>query len=161
MQNLFENSVKYISDMVNILSKFSVKNIKILCSSNLLILFKFCQLMLKTVHKELQREILTYIVNNSIKNMKELERKKPCKNLCSNRICLVTEANVDIGSLKFHLQFQNKCLCHKLTKFEHNQIRTRWNVQPLVKKESSVFDKVSTPFWKIFLSLKQLFDEKY
>ena len=34
------------------------------------------------------------------------------------------------------------------------------NFQLLIQKASSIFDKASMPFWKMFLSLKQLFDAK-
>ena len=54
MQNPFQNGLNVILQMVNIISRFLVKNIKILCSSDHLIFFKFCQLVVKLVSKESQ-----------------------------------------------------------------------------------------------------------
>ena len=48
-----------------------------------------------------------------------------------------------------------------LAKFEHYRvIRTRWNFELSDKKASTIFDKVSTPFWNMFLLLKEMFDAK-
>ena len=53
MQNLFQNGANDISDMVNIICRFFVKKIKILCCSDHPILFKFCQIVVIIVSKEL------------------------------------------------------------------------------------------------------------
>ena len=42
-------------------------------------------------------------------------------NIYSSDIFYVTFANADIGSLKYHLLFLNKYMCHRLAKFEHHQ----------------------------------------
>ena len=48
-----------------------------------------------------------------------------------------------------------------LVKFEQNHmVRTIQNYVLFDKKWLTVFDKVLTPFWKMFLLLKQLFDAK-
>ena len=49
MQNLFQNGASDISEMVNVICMLFVKNIKILCSSDHPILFKFCQVVVKIV----------------------------------------------------------------------------------------------------------------
>ena len=54
--------------MVNIVNWIFVKMVQILCSLDRTILFKFCQLVVKVVSKELQIEFQTYINWN----MKEL-----------------------------------------------------------------------------------------
>ena len=52
-------------------------------------------------------------------------------------------------------------MCHRLAKFEHYRIiRTRWKFELFDKKASTIFDKASTPFWNMFLKLKQMFDAK-
>ena len=52
-------------------------------------------------------------------------------------------------------------MCHRLAKFEHYRvIRTRWNFELFDKKASTIFDKASTPFWNMFMYLKQMFDAK-
>ena len=47
----------------------------------------------------------------------------------------VTVANVDMGSLKF----QNKCLCHKLAKFEHNRINRKNKMFSFWSKKRHLF----------------------
>ena len=54
MQNLFQNGANDISEMVNIICRFLVKKIPILCSLDRPILFKFSQLGVIIVKKELQ-----------------------------------------------------------------------------------------------------------
>ena len=57
MQNLFQNGANHANDtseMFNIISTFFVEKILILCSSDHMILFKFCQRVVKIVRKELQ-----------------------------------------------------------------------------------------------------------
>ena len=49
--------------------------------------------------------------------MEELERS--VKSWCPDSVCYVTVAYADIESLKYHLQFFDKYLCHRLAKFEH------------------------------------------
>ena len=95
----FFNGANYISEMVNIIYRFLSKKIENLCSLNHPILFKFCQFVVKIVSQELQKVFLTYTVSNSNGNLKELDRKNPCK----KSIFLVTVANPDIGNLKFYL----------------------------------------------------------
>ena len=58
-----------------------VKKLKILYSSDHLILIKFRQLVVNIVIKELQMVFLTSAVINSNGNMKELERKIKCEKL--------------------------------------------------------------------------------
>ena len=99
MQNLFQNGANDISEMVNIISRFFVKKIQILCSLDHPILFKFCQLVEKIVRNYIV--FWTYNVSNSNGNIKELGRKNPCKKWCSKRIFVVTVTNAHIGSLKF------------------------------------------------------------
>ena len=57
------------------------KKLKILCSSDHLILIKFRQLAVNILIKELQMVFLTSTVINSSGNMKELERKIKCEKL--------------------------------------------------------------------------------
>ena len=52
-----------------------VKNLKILCSSGYLILFKYIQLVVNIVIKELQIVFWTSTGSNINRNMEELERK--------------------------------------------------------------------------------------
>ena len=48
-----------------------------------------------------------------------------------------------------------------LVKFEQNRmVRTIQNFKFFDKKWLIIFDNVLMPFWKIFLSLEQLFDAK-
>ena len=48
-----------------------------------------------------------------------------------------------------------------LVKFEQNcMVQTIQNFELFDKKWLTIFDQVLTPFWKMFLSLKQLFDAK-
>ena len=54
MQNFIQNGANDISEMFNIISRFFVKEIQILYSSDYSILFKFCQLVVKIVSKGLQ-----------------------------------------------------------------------------------------------------------
>ena len=57
-------------------------------------------------------------------------------------------------------------LCHKLAKFElelksDNPNKMKYSAFGLKKKASSIFFyKASTPFWKLVLTLKQLFNAK-
>ena len=53
VQNLLPNGAYDISEVINIMYKFFVKQIQILSSSNHPILSKFCQLVVKIVDKEL------------------------------------------------------------------------------------------------------------
>ena len=56
----------------------------------------------------------------------------------------------------------DKYLDHMLVKFEQNRmVRTIQNIELFDKKWSTIFDKALKPFWKMFLWLKQLFDEHY
>ena len=63
------------------LKRLFVKRLKILYSSDHLILIKFRQLAVNIVIKELQMVFLTSTVINSNGNMKELERKIKCEKL--------------------------------------------------------------------------------
>ena len=81
MQNLFQNGASDISEIVNIVNGIFVKKIQILCSLDRPILFKFSQVVVKIVSKELQIVFRTSSVSNSNSNMKELERKSLCKKL--------------------------------------------------------------------------------
>ena len=67
--------------MFNMWNGFFVKKLKILYSSDHLILIKFRELMGNIGIKELQMVYLTSTVINSNGNMKELERKITCKKL--------------------------------------------------------------------------------
>ena len=58
-----------------------VRKFKILYSSDLPILIKFCQLVVNIVIKELQMVFLISTVINSNGNIKELERKIKCEKL--------------------------------------------------------------------------------
>ena len=49
MQNLFQNDANDISEMVSIVHRFFVKKINILFSSDVLILLKFCRLVVRKV----------------------------------------------------------------------------------------------------------------
>ena len=77
MKNLIQNGAYDISIMVNLISRFFVKKIQILCTLDHPILFKFCQLVVKIVSKELQLVFLTYNLSNSNGNVKELDAKIP------------------------------------------------------------------------------------
>ena len=79
--------------------------------------------MVNIIVKELQMVFLTSTVINSNGNMKELECKIKCEKLMfRSRVFNIAVANADFGSLKCHLQFLNKCLCHRLGQFEHYRI---------------------------------------
>ena len=103
IQSLFQNGANDISEMVYIIRQVFVKKIKILCSKDHSILFKFCQLVVNIDSKELQILFWAYIVSNSNGNVRELERKNSCKKFMFHWVFLVTVRNADIGSLKFHL----------------------------------------------------------
>ena len=60
--------------------------------------------MVKMVSKELQIVFLTYTVSNNNINLKELERKNPCKKLTFQLdISCYRCANADIGNLNCYL----------------------------------------------------------
>ena len=65
----------------------------------------------------------------------------------------VTIADTDIESLKSLHTLSNRYLDHMLVKFEQNRmIRTIQNFELFFyKKWLTTFDKVLTPFWKMFL----------
>ena len=133
------------------------KNIKILCSSDYPILFKFCLLVVKIVSKESQIVLLA----TAMETWKSVNAKLRVKSWCSNRVFFVTVTNADIGSLKIHFQFHNKCLFHNLAKFEHYRIiLTRWNVQIFGQKGVIYFQQTVDAIVEIFLSLNQSFDAK-
>ena len=71
---------------------FFVKKIQILCTWDHPRLFKFCQLVVKVISKELQTVFWnsTFSYNNG--NMKDLEHKTRVKSWCWNRVFLVTVA---------------------------------------------------------------------
>ena len=74
----------------------------------------------------------------------------------------VTIADVDIGSQKSLYTLFDKYLDHMLVKFEQNgMVRSIQNIELFDKKQCLIIlDKVLTLFWKMFLSLKQMFDAK-
>ena len=76
----------------------------------------------------------------------------------------VTIADTDIESVSPLRTLFDKYLYHMLVKFEQNRmVRTIQNFELFNKKKKkwlTIFDKVLTPFWKMFLSLKHLFDAK-
>ena len=80
-QNLFQNGANVISEKVNIISSFFVKQIQISGSSSHSILFQFYQLVVEIASKELQIVFWTFTVSNSNGNMKKLERKILCKKI--------------------------------------------------------------------------------
>ena len=52
-----------------------------------------------------------------------------------------------------------KYLDHMMVKFEqNNMVQNIQNFELFDKKWFTIFDKVSMPFWKTFLWLKQFFD---
>ena len=61
-----------MSEMVNMVNRFFVKKLQILCSLDYPILFKFRQRVVNVVSEELQIIFWTSTVSNSIRNMKEL-----------------------------------------------------------------------------------------
>ena len=86
------------------MKRLFVKRLKILYSSDRLILIKFRQFEVNIVIKELQMVFLTSTVINSNGNMKELESKIKCEKLMFRyRVFYIAVANADIGSLKCHL----------------------------------------------------------
>ena len=87
-------------------------------------------------------------------------RRIYCKNWFSDRVFYVNIIDADSGSLKSLHTLFDKYLDHMLVKFEQN--RMVWTVQnfELFDKNGQPFDKVLTPFWKMFLWLKQMFDAK-
>ena len=92
--------------------------------------------------------------------MKEFWRQIYCKNWFSDRVFYIIITDADIGSLKsLHTLFNDKYLDHMMVKFEQNRmIRTIQNFELFDKKWLTIFNNVSTPFWKTFPWLKQLFD---
>ena len=70
-----------MSECLTCETAFCKKKLKILYSSDHLILIKFRQLVLNIVIKELQMVFLISTVINSNGNMKELERKIKCEKL--------------------------------------------------------------------------------
>ena len=73
----------------------------------------------------------------------------------------VTIVDTDIESLKSLHTLSNKYLDHMLVQFEQNRmVRTIQSLELFDKKWLTIFDKVLTPFWNMFLWLKQLFDAK-
>ena len=70
-----------MSEWLTCETSFCKKKLKILYSSDHLILIKFCQPEVNIVIKELQMIFLTSTVINSNGNMKELERKIKCEKL--------------------------------------------------------------------------------
>ena len=70
-----------MSERLTCETAFSKKKLKILYSSDHLILIKFRQLVINIVIKELQVVFLTSTFSNSHGNMKELERKIKCEKL--------------------------------------------------------------------------------
>ena len=77
----------------------------------------------------------------------------------SGILCSIT--NADIGSLKSLHTLFDKYLAHMPVEFEQNRmVRTMQNFVLFDRKWLTIFDKVLTPFWKMFLWLKQLFDAK-
>ena len=79
-RNLFQNGANDMSECLTCETAFC-KKLKILYSSDHLILIKFPQLVVNIVIKELQMAFLTSTVINSNGNMKELERKIKCEKL--------------------------------------------------------------------------------
>ena len=72
----------------------------------------------------------------------------------SDRTLHVTIADADIGNPKSlnRLHLFDKYLDHVLVKFEQNRVvRTIQNFMFFDKKWLMIFDKVLTPFWKMFL----------
>ena len=83
---------------------------------------------------------------------KSFQDKFTTKNWFSNRMFHVTIADADIGSLKSLHTLFDKYLDHMLVKFEQNRmLRTIQNFELFDKKWLTIFDKVLTPFWKMFL----------
>ena len=73
----------------------------------------------------------------------------------------ITIADADIGSLKSLHTLFDKYLDYMLVKFDQNRmVRTVQNFDLFDEKWLTIFDKGLTPFWKTFLCLKQLFDDK-
>ena len=73
----------------------------------------------------------------------------------------ITIPDTDIGSLKSLHTLFDKYLDRMLVKFKQNRmVRTIQNFDLFDKRWLTIFDKVLTPFWKMFLLLKQLFDAK-
>ena len=70
-----------MSEWLTCETAFCKKKLKILYSSDHLILIKFRELVVNIVVKELQMVFLTSTVINSNGNMKELERKIKCEKL--------------------------------------------------------------------------------
>ena len=79
-RNLFQNGANDVSEWLTCKTVFA-KKLKILYSSDHLILIKFRQLVVNIVIKELQMVFLTSTVINSNGNMIELECKIKCEKL--------------------------------------------------------------------------------
>ena len=83
------------------------------------------------------------------------------QNWYSDRAFYVTIADADIESLKSLQTLFDKYFDLMLVKFEqHRMLRTIQNFELFDKKWLTIFDKVLTSFWKMFLRLKQLIDAK-
>ena len=83
------------------------------------------------------------------------------QNSVFDRVCYITIADADIGSLKSLHTLFDKYLDHMLVEFEQNRmVQTIQNCEIFDIKWLTIFDKVLTPFWKTFLCLKQFFDAK-
>ena len=73
-RNLFQNGANGISEMDSMVNDFLSKSSNF-CNLDHPILFKFCQLVVNIVTKELQIVFLTYAVSNNNGNMEELEHE--------------------------------------------------------------------------------------
>ena len=63
----------------------------------------------------------------------------------------VTIANADIGSLKSLHTLFDTYLDHMLVKFDQNHMSQPYKILSFFdKKLLTIFDKVLTPFWKMF-----------
>ena len=90
---------KVVNKVIDILlkcAKFCVVQIILSC-------FKFHQVMVDTVIKELQILLLTPMLATATEKWKSLNVKFSVKFWYSDRVFYVTVANVDTGSLKYNL----------------------------------------------------------
>ena len=136
-----------------------VKNLKISCSLDHTILFKFHWRMKQTFLKECMESLPMSALATVAQTC--FDGKFYSKKWFSDRAFYVIIADADIGSLKSLHTLFDKYLDHMLAKLEQNRmVRNIQNFVVFDKKWSTIFDKVLTPFWKTFLWLKQLFDAK-
>ena len=91
------------------------------------------------------------MVATATKTWKSLNERFSVKSSCSDIVFYDTVVNADIESLKYHVAIEPQAIA----KFENYRlIRTTWNFELFDKIASTIFNKASTPFWKLHFELQ-------